>query len=480
MSARHRKSDQTRRRAGVIGLAAMAVVAMVAYVAFTALSGLPLQSRYHVAVVLPDADHLIAADDVRSGGVRIGQVQAVDGAPATVREGVHAVLRLSLDPDVGRLPIDTTVRVRSASPLGATYLELTLGHARQVVPDGGTLRPLHPASTTNLVDLFDVFDHSTKRSFQRGVRELSDGLTGRGAALNGTFAGLSALLPPLTDVARLLSAPPARLERFIGVSAHLADALAPVSGELADLVSGGARTFGAVAGERAALGQAIDLAPSTEAAATSGLRRARPGLDRLAVLSSTLGPAVRRLPAALDTVDRTLRGGTPVLRSAPGIMRPLDASLAAITRVASVPSTDGAVRKLSGLFDASGQILDALVPAQTQCNLIPLFFQQFASYIGVIGVGNGPSMLNIAVDRGGATGDQIQSAAPAPNLHINYVPHENRNECEAGNEPFDGSQRLLASPPSTQAARTRESTPPPHVLDLARNAGLLDTGGTGR
>lgn len=454
----------------------MLALAAVVYVAFNALTGLPFQSRYHLEVTVPDADRLIVASDVKAAGVRVGQIQhvtAIPSSPPSVR------LQLSLDASVGPIPVDSRVAVRSASPLGATYLELTPGRSHTLIPDGGSLA-VQAAKSTDLVDLFDVFDNGTRLRFQQGAADLSAGLAGRGPALNGTLAGLDALLPPLTRVSDALATPSTQLERFVSASAELARALDPARGALGGLFAGGARTMAAIAAARGALASAIGRAPTTEQAATRALRAARPALQRVTRLSVALVPAAQALPSALGRLDAALRTGTPALDNASTALAPVRSSLRAVASVSRRPATDGAVRKLGELSSATSRILNVLLPAQTQCNLIPLFFQEFSSVFGVLGVGDGGSLVNLAIDRVGATGDQVQSATPAPNLHSNYVPHENRDECEAGNEPYDGARQLLGNPPGKQRAQTRESTPPPLVLDRARSAGLLDEGGTGR
>jgi hypothetical protein len=105
-----------------------------------------------------------------------------------------------------------------------------------------------------------------------------------------------------------------------------------------------------------------------------------------------------------------------------------------------------------------------------------LFFQTLASYFGVLGSGSGPAWLSLAVDRPGAQGDAIQSSTAAPDLHTNYIPNENYDECEAGNEPFVEGTQVLRNPEGLQAAHTRETTPPPGALALGRRAGLVAEG----
>jgi hypothetical protein len=66
----------------------------------------------------------------------------------------------------------------------------------------------------------------------------------------------------------------------------------------------------------------------------------------------------------------------------------------------------------------------------------------------------------------------LQSARPASNLSLNPLPHENAQECEAGNETWSGRQQLN-NPPGPQSASTRQTVPPPGVRTLAARAGLL-------
>ncbi len=479
MMRRSRIAERSLARAGWIGMVAILIGVAIAYVAYGALSGLPWESRYRVTVVLPDANRLIAAGDVKVGGVRVGQVSRVTAVPARTGGDVQARVELSLKASVGPLPVDSAFRVRSVSALGATYVEVVPGSARETIPDGGVLTPAATRAAVDLPDLFDVFDRGSRRAFQDAMSELSAGVSGRGVALNTIIGYFSDALPPFTEVARALAAPSTRLGRFLQTEAALVDALVPVRRQLAGLFTSGATTFEALAGERAALGESIALSPGTERSTTAALRAVRPSLDDLARFSEDLRPVAARLPVALRATNSVLAVGTPALRGTRRITRPLRQSLAALSAVARQESPDGAVRKLSDVFDAANHITEALLPAQRQCNLLPVFFQGFASYLGVLGSGAGPAWLNLAFDRPGAQGDGSQSAKAGSDLHVNYLPNENESECEAGNEPFDPNVQVMTNPAGLQSASTRETSPPPNVLELARKAGLLATGKDG-
>ena len=49
------------------------------------------------------------------------------------------------------------------------------------------------------------------------------------------------------------------------------------------------------------------------------------------------------------------------------------------------------------------------------------------------------------------------SATPAADLHVNFYPHENANECEAGNEPYAAGQ-AIGNPKGNQAKTTQATT----------------------
>lgn len=473
MRSRSGPRHDNTRLFGVLGLASIAAFAVIGYVSFTALSGLPFQSRYHVTVEVPNANRLIATNDVRIGGIRVGQVSDVEARLMAADGRPFARVELALEESVGRLPVDTEVRVRPASVLGATYVELILGRSRAKIPERGTLPLARAFEGVELVDLFDIFDRSMSRSFQAAVRDLAGGLAGRGAALNSAIGSFSDLMPPLTRVARVVAAPQTRFSGFLRGYASTADALDPASADLARLMSGGSRTFDALARVREALAATIESAPPAERAATVGLERIRPGLDGLAKLMAELRPASGLLPATLSRINRTLAAGVRPLRALPPFSRRLGTALSALLEVSRRPETTGALRKLTDLMAATDGMLEALTPAQVHCNVVTLFFQGYASYAGTLGSGKGPSLANLGIATTGATGEGLQSKEPAPDLNVVYSPHQNAQECEAGNERPIAGKRTIGNPPGLQPARSRDTSPPPGVRERARRAGLI-------
>ncbi len=465
-----RRRDPTRRLT-ILGFAAIVLVALIGYVAYNANTELPLQNRTRYVVEVPNAQRLINSAEVRIGGIQVGQVLNVSGV-APARQPPYARIEVALDSSVKRVPVDSKAQVRPASVLGLTYVDLKLGRSERSLPDGGILPLARAVPSSNLTDLFEVFDRRSAQRFQQALAEISGGFTGRGTATNATIRSLSSLLPKLTPVADVLAAPRTRLADFLrGYEATVA-ALAPVSDELARVVANGATTFSAFADERRALGAAIAEAPSTETAVTRAFTAVRPALDDLARLASDLRPAARALRPTLRRANGVLDAGVRPLRALPGLMPPLDRALARLDQLSRDTNTGGALRKLDDLATAARGALSQLVPAQVHCNVISSFTQGFAGTFGTMGTGDGPALGALFLATAGGKGEALQNPKPSPNIGINPVPNLNADECESGNEPWTGKQQL-GNPPGLQSKVVRPTAPPPGVFDRAAAAGLM-------
>lgn len=457
----------------MIGLIGTVLLAAAVYISYTANNGLPLASTYHLIVEVPNANRLIRTDEVRIAGVRVGQVASVGAAVAAPGAPPYARVGLDLSPSAGPLAADTRVVVQSASILGATYVSLMPGRSHRRVLDGGTLPLANAQSAVQLTDLLDIFDRATARGIRGTLGELAAGLAGRGPALNTTLSGTAALLAPLTRVAANLAAPATALGAFLHGWESLAGTLAPVSAPLAGLFDGASTTFAALASVRSALGQTIDRLPGTEAAVTGALGRLGPPLNSLAALTVRLRAAGSLLPLTLANLNTTLSAGVAPLTALPRFTRALGGTLDALGALSRMQTTPQALRRLTDLLTASVPLLEVLAPAQRFCNVIGLWGRNFSSTWGTLSAGNGASVVNVGVVTTGANAEGMQSATPASNLHINYLPHETAAECEAGNEPFDPNRFDVANPPGNQSTKVPVTAPPPGVSALARGAGLL-------
>ena len=450
----------------LLGALIVLVLGIGVFISYGAEKGLPFVPTYDVSVEVPDAAKLVAGDEVRVGGARVGVVKSVTAEPG---HPPHARLSLGLTA-IRRLPDDSTVQVRPRSILGAKYVAITLGADARAVPAHGTLPLAQGRPSVEIDDALKIFDPRTRAGIQGTVTGFGDALAGRGADVNATISSIRALLGPAARVARLLLARGTDLPGFIDGAAHVALALQPVAPQLGSLVTGAADTLGALHRAGPALGQAIDRLPGTETAGAAALRRVTPVLADAASIARAIRPGTRVLPGASRRLAVALEEGTPTLRRARPLIAPLNGLTSALD--AAVPphshSLANADTELIASLTSLEPTLAFLLPSQTVCNAVSLLVRNLASATSQ-GDAAG-AWLSVVV----VLGDQqnFQAATPDPRLHADPYPVEDATGCQSGNEPFTPGQHI-GPPDGPVPAATERTTPPAEATARARAAGLL-------
>jgi virulence factor Mce-like protein len=445
-------------------------------VSYNANKGLPFVPTYQIDAAVPDAAELIkGGSEVRVGGARVGIVKEVEPELGQGNSPPYARLRLALDKNLEGIPADSTVQVRPRSILGAKYVDLTLGNSAQEIAAGGKLPLKQAIPVVELDEAFNTFDKETTRGIQNSVTELGNALAGRGESFNQAIGAAGRLMPPLQRVLRNITSERADLDGFLRGTAAATGALAPVAATLGRLFDHGATTMQAIDAAGPALGESIEELPETEAVGTRALSRLGPVLADAAAITRQIRPGTRVLPRISRRLATALRETTPVLRRTPGFATRLDGTLAALNELAlNKGFLQGLVQTTSNLVHL-GSVMDVLGTAQIQCNFIGLFARNASSIISR-GDKDG-SWFNILLVL--QLDEMLQSSRLAPNLHINYFPNMNRDECENGNEPYLPGQQI-GNPPGLQSKTTQNTSPPPGVRELAAQAGLVSTSGAGR
>jgi virulence factor Mce-like protein len=450
----------------LVGAVAILVTVVGVFLSYNANEGLPFVPTYQVKVEVPDAAELVAGDEVRLGGARVGRVKTIEAMPARGSRGPYSRLELALDVNQGPIPSDTRVQVRPRSILGSKYLAITPGDSKRTIPENGVLPLSRAVPVVELDEAFDVFDRQTTDGLRNTFRGLGDALAGRGNSINEFIASTRQLLPPAQSLLAVIVAPDTDLRGFIAGAAAATGALDPVSATLGDLVDSAAVTLAALDAAGSALGETIEQLPVTEDVATRALTRAEPVLADAAAIARALRPAAPLLPEASRRLADSLDAATPVLRNTTG--KTLGAALAGFDRFVSSPAALGSARKLRSAAATLLPLLRYLEPVQLTCNVFGTWGRNLAS-AGSEGDLNGSWLRFLPVVGSNQT---YQSATPDPELHLNFYPHENATECESGNEPYTPGQHI-GNPPGSQGKAAETTAPPPGVTALARGAGLL-------
>ena len=112
----------------LVGAVTVLVVVVGVFLAYQANSGLPFVPTYKLSAELPDTQTLVPGNEVRIGGIRVGQIKSVepvtvDNAPCPndpTQQCVSDVAKVNmeLNQDLQPLPEVSTVVVRARSALG--------------------------------------------------------------------------------------------------------------------------------------------------------------------------------------------------------------------------------------------------------------------------------------------------------------------------------------------------------------------------
>jgi virulence factor Mce-like protein len=475
----------------LIGAITILVVAVAVYLSYIAENGLPFVPTYSVKVDVPNADELVKNADVRIGGARVGQVLTIKPEPAGTDPGYphpFARLGLSLQKSIQPLPYDTQYQIRVASVLGGKYLELLPGSDRNTpqtpaLADGDTFKLgtkfRHDKPVVDLDTAFRTFGPKTQRGLRNATAELGEGFAGRGTDFNDSIYQLRQLIGPLENLLTLVASPRTHLSQFISGAAATAAALAPVAPTVSALFSDSAITSRAL--NSAGLGPTIDQLPATESVATTVLTNAQPVLGDAATVVQELRPGAALLPQATRGLDQIIRAATPVYKLAPELAGKLEAALVDVDKLASNPAAIQTFKVLGNndlaTFSASafvglGAILEAGATGQLACNTEGIWAANFGGPNNALSEGTKTGAWlrsNLVLD----TGTLLQSAAPSPNLHLNYYPQETTGHCTAGNEHYVSGQNI--GQPKAFTSRVPETSPPAGVLALDKKAGLLGT-----
>ncbi len=462
----------------LVGAVTVLVVIVAVFLSYQANQGLPFVPTYRVSATLPNANTLVPGNEVRIGGIRVGQIQTIE--PITVEAEdpetgemmtqVAAKVDLELIEDLEPLPTDSEIIVRSRSALGLKYLDIKRGDADEGYDAGATI-PITQATPepVEIDEVFNTFDDPTREAIQVNLTEFGNALAGRGQSLNAAIGDLRPLVESLEPVMRNLASSDTDLQGFVrGLSAAAAE-VAPVAREQGQLFVDLETTFGAFADvSRPFIQDTISKSPAAEDQAIRSLPVIRPLLVNTTGLFADLRPgfAALRQPRAKQAAD-AVGIGVKALRLSPGLNRQLDPTAQALLDFNNNPNVRGGIADLDDFFGETQPLLSHVAPAQSVCNYATLLFKNVAGHLS-FGDGIGTYQRFAALDPPlGPNSEGTPASAPAAGggenanfLHSNPYPNTASpgqiRECEAGNETYVSGQVSIGNVPGNQGILTSD------------------------
>lgn len=359
----------------LVGAVTVLIAVVAVFIAYNANAGLPFVPTYDLKAQLPTGNKLVAGNEVRVGGFRVGVVDGLTPKVVKTKDGDRAIaeVEMKLDKVVEPLSRDTTVKIRPRSALGLKYVELTPGRSKRDFAAGDTL-PLKASSEgLELEDVYSTLDAKTRRNSQLALEGFGDAFSGRGASLNTSIQALNPFFSYLSPVMKTLSDPYTGLRRFFTELGATTAQLAPVAKIQGDLFANMATTFEALGRDPAALQQTIEKSPPTIDTAIRSFRVQRPFLADFADLSRRLRPAVNELPRSLPAINRALKVGIPVLPRTVALNKRLAGALGELDDLFKNPNTLLAIRDLETTQNTVRPAIEFIAPYQTVCNYFNYF-----------------------------------------------------------------------------------------------------------
>ncbi len=405
----------------LVGAVTTLILVVAVFLAYNANNGLPFVPTTALDVQFKNGANLVAGNEVRSGGFRVGVVD--DMEPVRLANGkVGALLHLKLDAKLGAVPVDSTAKIRPRSALGLKYVEFNKGTSPQTIENGGTLAESQTSVPVDLDEVFNTFDEPTRFAGRENLQGFGDTFAGRGADLNRTLQAAPSLFDGLARVTRNLASPRTGLPTFINELADAARIVAPVSKTQARLFTTMANTFEAISRDPQKLKDTISKTPPTLDVGTRSLRVQRPFLNNVAAFSDDLLGASQELKVALPTVNRALEIGTPVTRRTAGLYDDLQGSMVALRDLSRAPTTPAALRGFTATVDTLQPTLRYLGPFVTVCNSWNFFWTLAAEHLSA------PDAI------GSEQRALLNSSDPAPPGENDNVSSDDANEFAHGKQ----------------------------------------------
>jgi phospholipid/cholesterol/gamma-HCH transport system substrate-binding protein len=310
---------------------------------------LPLKPKgYRFTVAFPRTLALAEQSDVRISGVNVGHVVALkrgsdgrthatielSGKYAPVRANMHAILR-------------------QKTLLGETFVQLIPeGNNGPFLQDESQLADSQVEPSVTLDDVLSAFDAKTRRSFGVWMKAVSEGINGRGEAINASFATLEPFVEHANQLVKVLNSQEGAVRALVHNTGVVFDALASRDHQLEGLIVNGQRTFRAAAEGSQAFADAFRALPTFEhnsrvalkeldkfaADASPFLDEFRPAERQLSLLLGSakpfapefdkfltdLGPLTKAARTGLPDVKKTLDLTVPVLENLRPVLHNLD------------------------------------------------------------------------------------------------------------------------------------------------------------
>lgn len=357
---------------GLIGFT-LVCVGTLAYLFTLAGGRIRLNEPYNANALVPDAFNIVNNSDVRVRGVTVGRVREI------TPDGGISKIKFEIEKKAGK-PIynDATVRVRTKTLVGESYIELNRGNPRTGQLKSGATLPLEDAQeAVPLERILNSLDEPTRKEIRRNLQGIGAGLDGHTKDLN-EFLG--AVRPTVVDGGRLMRVlKPQRqqLAALVENTGKVLGAFGERSADLRSLAIDAKQTAEAAAARDDKLAESIQELPST-------LKRAQTSVNTLASFSTKATPVFRNLKTASVDLAPAIRDLQPTAADTRQLFKELTPFLSAVNPVLDqlTPAANSLTKTVTPLDATLRQLNPALSYLKDYRNEAASFFANVGSIFG--------------------------------------------------------------------------------------------------
>lgn len=300
-----------------------AAVAVAAVALIAILLGSGGDDNYRVRLVLDDAHGLREGTSVRVGDIDAGKVHKV-----ALGAGDKVFVDVDLDQGEGPVGRDAKVAISSLNLLGQRFLSLDKGNVDQPAPSGTTLGDDRVSVSTDLDQVLNTLDTSTRTRLGILLNEAGIALTGRKDDVQLLLRELPHTLPEITTLLERITADNRSLAKVVDDGDRFIGGLNAKRDDLVELFDSAHETAKTFATKRAQIDATLRAAPGM-------LRTTQALLGDLRATSAPLGPAARNLVRTAAPLENTLAALKPFIKAADPVLDEASDASPALTRLAA-------------------------------------------------------------------------------------------------------------------------------------------------
>ncbi len=245
------------RRANTVRIVAFGALAAVVVIVLVLLFAGGGGATYQLTFA--EADQLVRGDQVQVGGVPVGSIKNI-----TLLSNYQVRITIHLDSSLVPLHEGTTaeIRVPSLSSVANRYIALSPGpNNRPALASGATLPTTVTRGTTDLDQLFGIFNPKTRKGLQQFIQGSAEQYAGVGPQLQVNATYFPPFLAAIDHVFAELTREQPTFTNFLVETSKTVTMLAGRKQQLTELISNANTTFTAIGSQQSNFAKGLKALP---------------------------------------------------------------------------------------------------------------------------------------------------------------------------------------------------------------------------